>query len=315
MTQQIGYLETVEPRQLFPNEAGDFTTWLEGHIEVLGDRLGLTLSNAEREQAVGMFSVDLRAEDGDGRLVVIENQLEQTDHEHLGKVLTYLVNLEAKTAIWVSPTPRPEHVRVIQWLNEVAPDDMAFYSVRLEVFRIGESLPAPLFTAIVAPSEEARRVGTERKELAQTPAPRREFWMQLLELSRSRTHLFRTISPSDDDWISFGGGKSGLQFSYVIGRKCSCVRLDIDAGPGSEAENKRIFDHFRAAMLAIERDFGDTLEWDHKEGRRVIQIKKWINGSGLSDREEWPAIQDQMIDAMIRLERALRPHIERLRLS
>ena len=148
--------------------------------------------------------------------------------------------------------------------------------------------------------------------MAQTPALRREFWTQLLELSRSRTHLFKTISPSDDDWISFGGGRSGLQFSYVIQRKRSCVRLDIDGGSGSEAQNKRIFEHFNANRLAIQRDFGDELEWDHKVGRRVIQIKKWIIGLGLSDREEWPAIQDQMIDAMIRLDGALRPHIEKL---
>ena len=139
MTQQIGHLETVEPRKLFPNEAGDFTTWLEEHIEVLGDRLGLKLSNAEREQAVGSFSADLRAEDGDGRLVVIENQLERTDHDHLGKVLTYLVNLEAKIAIWVSPAPRPEHMRVVQWLNEITPADVAFYLVKLEAVRIGAS--------------------------------------------------------------------------------------------------------------------------------------------------------------------------------
>ena len=139
MTQQVGLLVTVEPRQLFRNEAGDFTTWLEEHIEVLGDRLGLTLSNAEREQAVGSFSVDLRAEDGDGRLVVIENQLERTDHDHLGKVLTYLVNLEAKTAIWVSPAPRPEHMRVVQWLNEITPVDVAFYLVKVEAVRIEDS--------------------------------------------------------------------------------------------------------------------------------------------------------------------------------
>lgn len=259
MTQQIGLLVTDEPRQLFPNEAGDFTTWLEEHIEVLGDRLGLKLSNAEREQAVGSFSADLRAEDGDGRLVVIENQLERTDHDHLGKVLTYLVNLEAKIAIWVSPAPRPEHMRVVQWLNEITPADVAFYLVKLEAVRIGASPLAPLFTPLVGPSEEARAVGTERKELAQTPALRREFWTQLLELSRSRTHLFKTISPSDDDWISFGGGRSGLQFSYVIQRKRSCVRLDIDGGSGSEAQNKRIFEHFNANRLAIQRDFGSTL--------------------------------------------------------
>ncbi len=264
MTQQIGHLETVEPRKLFPNEAGDFTTWLEEHIEVLGDRLGLTLSNAEREQAVGTFSVDLRAEDGDGRLVVIENQLERTDHTHLGQVLTYLVNLEAKIAIWVSPDPRPEHVRVVQWLNEITPADVTFYLVRVEAVRIGDSLPAPLFIPLVAPSEESRSVGSRKKELTQQPVLWHEFWAQLLDRSRGRTDLLKKVSPTSvtqSDWISFSTVWPGLRYSMTSRRQC-VVGLEIYRGPGKKNENDSIFDQLYAQRQDIQRKFGDELHWD-----------------------------------------------------
>ena len=318
MTQQIGYLESMMPRHLFPDEAADFTPWLEQHIEVLGDRLGLTLSNPEREQAVGPFSVDLRAEAGDGGLVVIENQLERTDHDHLGKLLTYLVNLDAKTAIWVSPTPQQEHTRVVQWLNEITPDDMAFYLVRVEVVRIGQSLPAPLFTVMVAPSEEARVTGTKKKELAQRHVQRLEFWTELLKRSEGRTDLFKSISPRTDNWMNRSAGVSGLAYGYVINMDRGAVLLYIDRANGppgrSDPENEAIFDQFHQEKAPIEEVFGEPLDWDRVETRRSCRITKWVTTTGLADREQWPETQQQMIERMIRLEQALKPHIEQLQL-
>ena len=318
MTQQIGHLETVEPRKIFPNEAGDFTTWLEEHIEVLGDRLGLTLSNAEREQAVGSFSVDLRAEDGDGRLVVIENQLERTDHTHLGQVLTYLVNLEAKIAIWVSPDPRPEHVRVVQWLNEITPADVTFYLVRVEAVRIGDSLPAPLFIPLVAPSEEARVVGSKKKELTQQQVLWHEFWAQLVDRSRGRTNLFVNAPLKTSNYFSIRTSWSGLWY-YIFSRYKNGdveVMLEVYRGRAKKEENEAIFDQLSKQRKEIEREFGDALSWDRRDDIETCRVVKRLGeGVVLTDRAAWTAIQDQMIDAMIRLDGALRPHIEKLDLS
>jgi len=108
----IGRVEILPIRKAFPKEAHNFTKWLENHIESLADRLDMTLTVIQREKAVGDFNVDLLCEDGAQRPVIIENQLERTDHDHLGKLLTYLVNLGASTAIWVTSDPRPEHERV-----------------------------------------------------------------------------------------------------------------------------------------------------------------------------------------------------------
>jgi hypothetical protein len=110
----IRKLDIVPLRKAFPDEARDLTPWLAENLDALGDRLGIRLSLEQKEKRVGDFSLDLFCQDGEGQKVIVENQLEQTDHDHLGKLLTYLVNLDAKTAIWVTSDPRPEHQRVIE---------------------------------------------------------------------------------------------------------------------------------------------------------------------------------------------------------
>jgi len=104
------------------------------------------------------FAADIVAADEQGGIVVIENQLEKTDHNHLGKLLTYLVNIGAKKAVWITPDPRPEHIKVMEWLNEVTPPDMAFHLIEVEAYRIGDSQPAPFFSVVVRPSEEGKEV-------------------------------------------------------------------------------------------------------------------------------------------------------------
>ena len=114
----VGRMEKVSLREVWKKEAKDFTGWLYENLEVLGEELDLDLTPDEKEKSVGSFSADITAEDGAGRKVLIENQLEKTDHVHLGQILTYISNLEAKVAIWISSDPRPEHIRAVEWLNE-----------------------------------------------------------------------------------------------------------------------------------------------------------------------------------------------------
>ena len=133
----IGKIQRVPLREVWKHEALDLTKWLQNNIEVLNEPLDLSLSNAEREQSAGDFSVDLVAEDEDGSLVVIENQLEKSDHAHLGKLITYLTAIGAKKAVWIVADPRPEHVAAIAWLNEGSA--AAFYLLKIEGIRIGDS--------------------------------------------------------------------------------------------------------------------------------------------------------------------------------
>ena len=138
----IGKIERIPLRDVWEHEAYDFTQWLQDNIEVLNDVLDFDLSAPESEQSAGSFSADLVAEDESGNLVIIENQLEKSNHDHLGKLITYLVTLDAKRAIWIVADPRPEHVSAIAWLNESSAAN--FYLLKLESIKIGESPPAPL---------------------------------------------------------------------------------------------------------------------------------------------------------------------------
>jgi hypothetical protein len=174
----IGKIVRRPLREVWKHEALDFTTWLVDNIDVLSEALDVPLEEAKREQAAGDFSVDLVAEDGSGNTVVIENQLEKSDHDHLGKLVTYLAALDAQVAVWIVSEPRPEHTKAVTWLNES--QQASFYLVKAEAICIDDSSPACLFTLITGPSEETREVGETKKELSDRHMMRRNFWETLL---------------------------------------------------------------------------------------------------------------------------------------
>jgi len=309
----VGRVKFESIRDVFRDEARHFTTWLEQNLEALADRLGLQLSVVQREKAVGDFNVDLLCEDGDGRPVIIENQLEKTDHDHLGKLLTYLVNLEASSAIWVTPEPRPEHQKVIDWLNENTGADLTFYLVRVEAARISDSPPAPLFTVLAGPNEQGKEVGEKKKEWADRHYKRMEFWKGLLEKGKKQVPPFASISPSTANWIAAGAGKRGVSFTYNIFMDGAAVDLYIDHDQETGAKNKAIFDALLNQKDAIEREVGASLEWQRLDAKRASRIRLPINDSGgLAKPESWSSLQDRMVEAMVPFERTLRSRLARV---
>ena len=309
----IGSLKKVPLRELWKHEEYDFSVWLENNIDVLSETLEFPLSVLQREESAGMFQVDLVAEDGNGELVIIENQLEITNHDHLGKVLTYLTNLEAKTAIWITSEARPEHIRTVAWLNESTPEDISFYIVKLAAYKIGDSEAAPLFTVIVAPSEETKVIGKRKVELAETHILRMKFWEQLLPRAIEKgVKLHANCSPSKNEYISASAGKPGLKFNYWISIKDQ-TRVNLYIDTGDKERNKAIFDKLHSAKDTIESDFGQSLQWEKIDDKRASRINFIINEGGLKDDPStWYAIQDRMIDAMDRFSKALKPHIQAL---
>ena len=305
----VGKLRRVPLREVWRHEALDFTRWLETNIDVLNEVVGIELTAAERERAAGDFSVDLIAEDAAGRVVVIENQLERSNHDHLGKVITYVSVLEAEAAVWIVSDPRPEHVTAVSWLNESSGAE--FFLVKAEAVSIGESEPAPLLTLIVGPSEEAREVGNTKRELAERHDIRQRFWSQLLDRAKGRTRLHSGVSPGVDNWIGTGAGISGLAYNYVITQHSGRVELYIDRG--DEAQNDAAFEHFQGHREEIEASFGGPLDWQPLPGRRGCRINFDVADHGYKDEEDWMSLQEQLIEAMIRLEAALKPFVTLLR--
>jgi hypothetical protein len=305
----IGKIERVPLREVWPHEAYDLTTWLEENVDVLNDALGLNLISAEREQSAGAFRVDLVAQDETGQAVVIENQLERSNHDHLGKLVTYTAMIDAQAAIWIVSDPRPEHVRAISWLNDSAPAD--FYLLKIEGIRIGDSLPAPLLTLIVEPGGEGQKeAGQKKKEIADDASARRRFWTGLLARASKRGGWHAAISPTERAWIGTNAGKPGLTFAYVLSQHSGRVELFI-GGP-SEETNLSIFNKLLAHKDEIETVYGGPLDWQPLEGRKRCRICERLEGIGYRDEDRWDELQERLIDAMIRLEKALRPYIAQL---
>lgn len=306
----IGKIQRIPLREIWRHEAIDFTKWLEENIDVLTEILDISLTNVEREQRAGSFNIDLVAEDEAGNPVIIENQLGKSDHDHLGKVLTYLTAYEAKTAIWIVADPRPEHVSVVTWLNESTP--ARFYLLKIEAIRIGDSLPAPLLTVIVGPGESVDEIGDAKKEIAERYVLRQRFWKGLLDLARQKSKLHASVSPSQYSWIGAGSGKSGISFNYSTRQHDAKVELYIDRGKDSEQENKLIFDFLAKHKEEIESAFVESLNWERLNNRRASRISYLIDAGGYRDEERWDEIYELMVDAMVRLEKSLKPFIAKV---
>ena len=300
----IGRLERVPLRTVWNHEAYDFTKWLQNNVDALNEALNITLVNVEREQPAGSFSIDLVAEDEGGGKVIIENQLEKSNHDHLGKLITYLTALNARTAIWIVAEPRPEHVAAISWLNDSS--SAAFYLVKVEAVRIGSSPPAPLLTKIVGPSEEKSEVAATNKEFAERFNLRQHWWQKLLDRPDAK-RLFGRISPGTDTWLSATSGVPGLTLSYSVVQEECGARLVIDRGPGSQSENKSIYDQLAAHKDEIERAFGGPLKWERLDNQQSSRIEFRLHGGYRSPEEDWSRIQAECVGAMNRLEKALRP--------
>ncbi len=303
----IGRIVRVPLREVWSHEASGLTTWLEKNIDVINDIIDLELTNAEREKAVGDFSVDLTAEDRDGNLVVIENQLGKSDHDHLGKILTYFSNINARVAIWIVENPRAEHMKAISWINES--NLAAFYLLRIEAIKIGDSEPAPLLTLIAGPSDESRRVGETKKELSERHILREKWWTRLLDEAKKRTKLHANISPGRNNWASAGAGKSGLSYNYYVLQHGTGIEFYIDTG--DKDENKKIFDRLYKEKSNIETIFGNHLSWQRLDTKRACLIAKYYEDGGYRDNEdEWPRLQDRLIDGMISFHKAISPYLK-----
>lgn len=308
----IGKIKKVPLREIWKNEAYNFTSWLSENLDSLSEVLEINLALTQKEKEVGTFSLDILAEGENGEVVIIENQLEKTDHDHLGKLLTYFTNLDAKIAIWIAAHPRDEHKKAIDWLNENSPDTVGFYLVKVEAIRINDSDAAPLFTIESEPTEVAKSVGMEKRELAERQILLKKFWTNLLDYSLTKTRLFSNISPPPYTWIGAGIGKTGTGINLSITNTRGQVEVYLDRGSDSQELNKQRFDILHSHRREIEKVFGKPLIWDRLDKKRASRIAYRSEGIGLADQENWPELQKRMIDGAISLNEAVKPYISKL---
>ena len=309
---QIGKIKKVPLREIWKKEDRDFTQWLEKNIDYLNDIIDINITIESREERVGPFRVDLYGEDNYGNKVIIENQLEKTDHNHLGQIITYLTNLEASTAIWITSEPSEEHTKAIDWLNETTPDDISFYLIKLEAIKIGDESPAaPLFTVIKSPSRVIKQIGAEKKKYAQRHILRKEFWTQFIGEINKKNSMCSNISPSTDNWIAIALGMSGMSINLVISKKYA--RSEIYINRGDKDENKKIFDFFFNLKDQIEKDFGGELIWERMEDNVTSRIKYQKDGVDVSNKDDWDEMDKFLIDGAVRMSKAFKEPVRKLR--
>lgn len=196
----LGKLEMVPVRNAWAHEAGAFTPWLAQNLDRLGDALGIPLEHVQTEAPVATFSADILARNaGDGSTVLIENQLEDSDHGHLGQIMTYLAGLSAQTVVWIAPRFRDAHLSAIRWLNEHTADPFSFFAVEVRVVRIGDSPLAPVFEVIERPNGWDRSVQQQAREV-RPPSDlgefRKTFWTHFLARCPSEQRYGRAAGNS-----------------------------------------------------------------------------------------------------------------------
>ena len=273
MVEELGRLEKVDDlRSVWHNEASDFTPWLQANIDLLAEKLGLDIQLVDREVAVGQFSADLVGEEtSSGRPVVIENQLAQTDHDHLGKLITYSAGKGGGVIIWVAREIRAEHRTALDWLNGATRGAIDFYGVEVELLRIGVSPLAPHFNVVVAPKPvETGASGSE------APSERRQryhdFFADLLKRIKERPP--RVTNASKVGYQSFIGtpsGRSGFVYglAFTSGGR---FRLELYIDTGNRQANKAAFDQFVQDREAIDEELGASLDWQRLDNRRASRV-------------------------------------------
>jgi len=205
---ELGTLRRVKIREVWPLEPADFTPWLAEHIDLLGDEIGLdidpeSLKTVQTEVPVGSYSADIVAEDSSGRKIVIENQYGRTDHDHLGKLLTYAAGVGASTIVWISETIDEPHQKAIEFLNSSTTDDLNLFLVQIEAWRIGDSMPAPRFNVVERPNEWSRTVkGASSSSSASDSLAmfKLDFWRKVRQLAVVRDGSIHWLNPSKEHW-------------------------------------------------------------------------------------------------------------------
>lgn len=214
----LSTLERVPLRKAWRHEANDFTPWLAepDNLNALAGSLGLSeLVHVATEHWVGDFKLDILCIDGDDQ-VIIENQIEKTNHSHLGQIIAYAAGVDAKTVIWVAESFRPEHSAALEFLNENTTGELSFFAVEVELWRIGDSPLAPKFEVVVKPNDWVKS-GREQARAASSASPTKQlqqrFWMALVESLAKNAPQMRPQKPRPRHWLNNSIGRSGFRLS------------------------------------------------------------------------------------------------------
>jgi hypothetical protein len=267
--QQLGKLVYLDPQRVWQNEANEFTPWLQQNLDQLSSTLGIDIQAAELAVPVGNFVADLVGEEaGSSRHVIIEGQLGRSDHEHLGRLITYAAGKECGMIIWVAPKIQPEHRRALEWLNQVSRGDVACYAVEVEVVQIGDSARGANFKAVVTPKHAP--TSSDRDQRYQS------FFQELLDQLRARRAGITNANRAGyHQYLGMPSGRAGSAFRMAF---TDDARFRIElfcysaSSNGNADGNKTVFGHIRTNEATIEQALGTKLAWERPDSHGIARV-------------------------------------------
>ena len=299
----IGKLKEVDVRDLWKHEQYDFSKWLakDENIEYLNEILGLTLVAVDNEVYVGPYRCDLVAKDEtSGITVIVENQLEGTNHDHLGKIITYASGLDAKVIVWIVKEAKEEHRAAIEWLNNNTSTDINFFLIEIHAYQIGDSDPAPKFEVVEKPNDFVKRSKTKDREdgeMNKSQAARLYFWEEFNKVVAQRGKPFNIRKATTDHWYDVAIGSSDAHISITLVNKFGNIVVELYI-----SNNKALFDKLKAQKDSIESDLGFALDWDRLgEQKKASRIKYYIDGLDFEKQENYPELMNTTIDIAVKM--------------
>jgi len=297
----IGKLTEVDVRELWKHEQYDFSNWLakEENLEYLNDIIGLTLTDVDKEVYVGPYRCDIVAKDEtSGITVIVENQLEGTNHDHLGKIITYASGLNAKVMIWIVKEAKEEHRAAIEWLNNNTNNDVNFFLIEIHAYKIGNSDPAPKFEVVEKPNDFVKRskVKSDDSDLNKSQGERLAFWEQFNQVVIARGKPFNLRKATTDHWYDVAMGTSDAHIAIDLVNKDGRIVVECYIN-----DNKDLFDTLSDHKEEIEGDLGFELIWDRLDGKKASRIKYRIDGLNFDDHSNYNELMNQTIDVAVKM--------------
>ena len=310
----LSTLVRVPLREAWKHESGDFTPWLaeRANLDALARSLGLSeLELVASEHWVGDFKLDILCTDGDHQ-VVIENQLAETDHKHLGQILAYAAGVGARKVIWVAEAFRPEHAAALQFLNDNTTEELSFFGVQIELWRIGDSPFAPKFEVVIKPNDWTK-TGREQARAASSSSPTKQlqqkFWFALVDRLAREAPQIRPQKPQPQHWLNNSIGRSG--FGLNITANTRDERLGVELWiPGEDA--KRHFANLLSQREAIEKQLGFELDWQELPDKKACRIAAYYSSAQIENESRWDEYLHWLEQRLVIMDRVFRPIVKGL---
>lgn len=306
---ELGKLKEVDIRKVWQHEQYDFSNWLskDDNINQLGDTLNLSLTDVETEKFVGSYRCDIICKDEiTGKNVLIENQLEPTNHDHLGKIITYASGLDASVIIWIVEAAKEEHSSAIEWLNKHTDEDVSFFLIEVHAYTIGDSKPAPYFKIIQQPNDFVKQVKNISKntELNDSQSNRLEFWNRFNDMLDKMGRPFNKRKATADHWYSVAVGSSQCHISIDLVNREHKIRISMWI-----PNNKELYDTFYLNKDSIEKSLGYLISWDKLEGKKAACAYTFIEGLDFNNKDNYDSLMITIIKKVEQFRDSFKPYI------